>query len=142
MCCLHNAGGTAIGSPPESIKKKWAFKRVYSQGKYAASSLFVVYALANASEVNRLGLSVSKKVGCAVVRNRLKRWMKESYRLLNAGNSKNLGGQAGRGNTGYDLVIVARAPAGKLVGKGSFETVGGALGKLFTRLKVFESGAL
>jgi len=106
----------------ESLKKRQDFQRVYSQGKYVADSLFVAYALANDLQKNRLGLTVSKKVGCAVVRNRVKRWLKESFRAKI--------GQA----CGYDFVFIARAPSGLLAGRGAYAEVSNSIGGLFGRL--------
>jgi len=120
MCCLHN-GKT-------SIKKNQDFKRVYSQGKYAADPMLVAYALANGVGVNRLGITVSKKVGCAVVRNRVRRWVKESYRLL----PNILEGQA---TVSYDIVFIARASAGQLIGKGSFHQIDKSVKALLVRLE-------
>jgi len=120
MYCLHN--GKA------SIKKNQDFKRVYSQGKYAADPMLVAYALANGVGVNRLGITVSKKIGCAVVRNRVRRWIKESYRLL----PNILEGQAA---ISYDIVFIARAPAGKLIGKGSFNQINKSVKALLVRLE-------
>jgi len=117
MCCLHK---TTL--PLISLKKKQDFKKVYSQGKYAVDYLFVAYALANDLQHNRIGITVSKKVGCAVVRNRVKRWVKESYRL------NKIERQA------YDFVIVARAPSGKLVGKGAFHHIDKSVKGLLERL--------
>jgi len=109
----------------ESLKKKRDFDKVYSRGRYAADSLFVVYALANDTEKNRLGLSISKKVGNAVVRNRVRRWLKESYRTQFADIKQ-----------GYDFIFVARAPSGKLLREGAFVAVTRSLSGLFRRLKV------
>jgi len=117
MCCLHRTT-----SPLISLKKKQDFKKVYSQGKYAADYLFVAYALANDLQENRIGITVSKKVGCAVVRNRVKRWVKESYRLFK------IDGQA------HDFVIIARAPSGNLIGKGAFHEIDKSVRGLFERL--------
>ena len=99
-----------------SIKKQQDFKRVYGQGKYAADSLFVAYALANRLQENRIGITVSKKVCGAVVRNRVKRLVRESYRSLGDLNVV----QAGHY---FDFVIIARAPAGMLERKGSYGLV-------------------
>ena len=122
MCCMHK---TALFTKMVSVKKKQDFKKVYSQGQYAADDLFVVYALANNLQQNRIGITVSKKVGCAVVRNRVKRWVKESYRLLTLPSSD---GQA------YDFVVVARVPSGQLIGKGSFQKIDQSVKRLFERL--------
>jgi len=117
MCCLHKTTLSLI-----SLKRKQDFKKVYSQGKYAADYLFIAYALANDLQQNRVGITVSKKVGCAVVRNRVKRWVKESYRLLK------IEGQA------CDFVIIARAPSGRLVGKGAFYQIDKSINGLFEKL--------
>jgi len=119
MCCLHK---TSLPQKLISLKKKQDFKKVYSQGKYVADYLFVAYALANDVQHNRIGITVSKKVGCAVVRNRVKRWVKESYRLLT------IDGQA------YDFVIIARSPSGQLIGKGAFHQINKSMNSLFERL--------
>ncbi|MCL2285990.1 MAG: ribonuclease P protein component [Firmicutes bacterium] len=119
MCCLHKT--TKI----LSLKKNQDFKKVYSQGKYAADSFFVAYALANDLNQNRIGITVSKKIGCAVVRNRIKRWVKEACRLLLHD------GQA----IGYDFVIVARTPTAQLTGKGAFWQINNSVRRLFERLE-------
>ncbi|MCL1786418.1 MAG: ribonuclease P protein component [Defluviitaleaceae bacterium] len=120
MCCLHKTTCPKL----VSVKKRQDFKKVYSQGQYAADHLFVAYALANGLDQNRIGITVSKKVGGAVVRNRVKRWVKESYRLFV------VGGQA----QFYDFIVVARAPAGLLAGKGAFMQVDKSVKRLFERL--------
>ena len=107
--------------PP--IKKTKAFKAVYNGGAQSVNAFFAMYAMANDTEVNRLGVSVSKKVGKAVVRNRVKRLVKESCRL-----------RADRLKKGYDIVIVARASVGALPREGSFLKVDKALESLFGRL--------
>lgn len=83
-----------------SIKAPHLFRRAYGKGKSAATPTLVLYARKNGLSVNRLGLTVGTKVGKAHVRNRVRRRVKESYRL--------------REHTvrpGYDLVIVARTAA-------------------------------
>jgi len=80
-----------------SLKKSSEFNSVYKQGKSCVTKNIVMYWKKNRKPCNRIGCTVSKKVGNAVVRNRVKRLMKESYRL----NSKNI-------PKGYDLVFVAR----------------------------------
>ena len=80
-----------------SIKKNHEFRRLYSKGKSVASQYIVIYAKHNNQPSNRIGITVSKKVGGAVQRNRVRRRLKEIYRL----NEDKL-------NTGYDIVFVAR----------------------------------
>lgn len=82
----------------EAIKLNKDFKRLYYRGKRAVRGLVVVYSSKNRLGKNRLGLTCGKAVGNAVRRNRAKRLMRESYRLL-----------AGELKQGYDIVIVARS---------------------------------
>ena len=106
-----------------SITKTRAFRHVYGSGAQAVNSLFVVYAAHNHTCANRLGITVSRKVGIAVVRNRVKRLVKESCRLLACELSQ-----------GYDIVVVARPAAGALPREGSFLKVDKSLQALFGRL--------
>ena len=66
----------------ESLKKNRDFQNVYKKGKSYANRYLVMYVLENDTDRNRLGISVSKKVGNSVSRNRIKRLIKEKYRLL------------------------------------------------------------
>lgn len=83
-----------------NIRKNSEFRAVYKKGKSFSNYLLVLYIYRNNSEYNRLGVTVSKKVGKSVARNRIKRLIKESYRL----NSNDI-------NKGYDLIFIARNPA-------------------------------
>jgi len=84
----------------ESLKKNSDFKTVYKKGKSYANKYLVMYILNNNLEKNRLGISVSKKVGNSVVRHRITRLVRESYRL-----------QEKVFNSGLDIVVVARVGA-------------------------------
>ena len=63
------------------MKKNRDFRTVYQNGKSMGSHRLVLYVLANGTERNRVGISVSKKVGNSVVRHHLTRLVRESYRL-------------------------------------------------------------
>ena len=65
----------------ESLKKNRDFRNVYTNGKSLANHYLVMYLLPNELNRNRLGISVSKKVGNSVVRHRLTRLIRESYRM-------------------------------------------------------------
>ena len=84
----------------ESLKKNKDFQIVYRQGKSYANKYLVMYILKNELGRNRLGISVSKKVGNSVVRHHLTRLIRESYRLSEE-----------HFQSGYDIVIIARVSA-------------------------------
>ena len=81
-----------------SLRKNSEFKSVYEHGKSIANRQLVMYIHPNGRAENRLGISVSKKVGNSVVRHRAKRMVKEIYRLSEDSYA-----------TGYDLVVVVRS---------------------------------
>ena len=84
----------------ESLKKNSDFQKVYRQGKSYANRYLVMYVLENHTEGNRLGISVSKKVGNSVIRHHLTRLIRESYRL-----------HEDMFNSGLDMVVVTRENA-------------------------------
>ena len=65
----------------ESLKKNRDFQNVYKKGKSYANRYLVMYVLKNDTDRNRLGISVSKKVGNSVIRHHVTRLIRESYRL-------------------------------------------------------------
>lgn len=83
-----------------TLKENYEFRRVYNKGKSGVSPFLVVYARPNRSGKNRLGVTVSTKLGKAVVRNRARRRLREIYRL-----------SQGQMKQGYDIVLVARSRA-------------------------------
>ena len=85
----------------ESLKKNRDFQQVYKRGTSKANRYLVMYVLPNQHMKNRLGISVSKKVGNSVVRHRITRLVRESYRLNEERFNRNL-----------DIVVIAR-PAAK-----------------------------
>ena len=82
----------------ESLKKNYQFRFVYNKGHSRANRLLVMYVFKNGTDRNRLGICVSKKVGKSVVRSRVTRLIRESYRL----NENKL-------RQGYDIIVIARA---------------------------------
>ena len=84
----------------ESLKKTKDFQNVYRRGKSYANRYLVMYVLSNQTEGNRLGISVSKKVGNSVIRHHLTRLIRESYRL-----------HEDMFNSGLDIVVVVRNTA-------------------------------
>ena len=84
----------------ESLKRNRDFQKVYGGGKSSANRYFVLYVMENGSSKNRLGISVSKKVGNSVVRHRLKRYVKECYRL-----------HEDLFQAGFDFIVIARVTA-------------------------------
>ena len=83
-----------------TLKKNSDFRRLYSKGKSAVTPFMVVYCRRNGLDHNRVGYTVSTKLGHAVVRNRVRRRMRELYRT----NESKL-------RPGYDIVMVARTRA-------------------------------
>lgn len=84
----------------ESLKKNRDFQIIYKSGKSMANRYLVMYVSKNHTDSNRLGISVSKKVGNSIVRHRLTRLIRESYRL-----------QESRFQRGLDIVVICRASA-------------------------------
>ena len=82
----------------KGLKKDCDFRKVYKHGKSFANRYLVMYILENKSDSSRIGISVSKKVGNAITRNKIRRRIKESYRLNIDANVK----------YGYDIVFIAR----------------------------------
>ena len=84
-----------------SLKENHLFRALYHRGKSAARKSMVMYVMKRRNQpVNHLGITVSVKLGCAVVRNRARRRLREVYRLNET-----------RVKSGFDIVIVARKAA-------------------------------
>ena len=84
----------------EKLKSNEDFKEIYRTGKSYANKFLVMYVRRNNTENNRFGISVSKKVGNSVIRHRITRLIRESYRLSEDSFL-----------SGLDIVVVARVGA-------------------------------
>lgn len=109
----------------ESLKKNAQFQSVYKSGKSYANKYLIMYVKENGTDRNRIGISVSKKVGNSVVRHRVTRLVRESYRL-----HENIF------NSGLDMVIVAR-PSAASAGYYEVESALLHLAKLHKLIKVY-----
>ena len=83
-----------------TVKENYEFRRIYAKGRSGVSPYLVVYVRPNRRGRNRLGVTVSTKLGHAVGRNRGRRRLRELYRLHKAELIP-----------GYDLIVVARVRA-------------------------------
>ena len=81
----------------ERLRKRTEFQKVFHEGKVFSNDQVIVYALLNSTRISRLGITVGRKFGNAVKRNRLKRIFREAYRL----NKQVL-------NRGVDIIIIPR----------------------------------
>ena len=110
----------------ESLKKNRDFQSLFKKGRSAAERQFVMYAKKNGTDRNRIGITVSKKVGNSVVRHRVKRLVLEGYRL-----------QEGAFARGYDIVVVARPAAAAC----TFHETKDCMERLGNRLHIREAKA-
>ena len=108
----------------ESLKKNHQFQFVYKNGRSYANKYLIMYIMENGLGMNRIGISVSKKVGNSVVRHRVTRLIRESYRL-----HENIF------NSGLDIVIIAR-PGAAAVGYKEAESALLHLSKLHCIVKL------
>ena len=87
-------------NPEITVKENYEFRRLYRKGKYVVSTTMVLYCQRNRRGRTRLGVTVSTKLGKAVVRNRVRRRFREIWRL----NKKDM-------VPGWDIILVARVRA-------------------------------
>lgn len=82
----------------ETIKENTVFRRVYHRGKSYVHPALVVYVMKNGAGICRIGITASKKIGCAVERNRARRVIRAAFREV-----------AAEVKGGYDIIFVARS---------------------------------
>lgn len=105
------------------LRKNREFGYVYKRGKSYADRFLIMYIVPNNSQCNKVGFSVSKKVGNSVKRNKIKRRLKESFRL----NSVNI-------KTGYSIVFIPRAQ----ISKAEYKDIENSMINLFKKAKILE----
>lgn len=111
---MTHARGAASFSPADRLHNSAEFSYLQRHGARAESSHFVLYAgRFPGDEKSRLGVTVSRRVGGAVIRNRIKRRVREAYRLMLRAML----------NPGISLVVIARHGAGELTS----DAIGGEL---------------
>lgn len=110
----------------QSLKQNHLFRRAYQRGKSSAGRFVVVYCRKNGLDFNRLGITVGTKVGHAVVRNKIRRRIREAYRLREASFKQ-----------GYDLVVVARGRAAE----GTYDEIAECLYAMSQKLGVMRKEA-
>lgn len=106
------------------IRSNRDFKRMYARAGSASGACVVLFVKKNRLGANRLGLTVGTKLGGAVQRNRMRRRMKEAYRLVED-----------RLRPGYDVVMVARSG----LDKAPFELIKAEIVRLFYRLSAAQT---
>jgi len=105
------------------LRKNKQFQSVYRYGKSYANRMMVIYVLSNKDTQRKVGFAAGKRLGNAVVRNRVKRLLRETYRL----NQHKL-------KLGFDLLLVGRKPMVDV----KYKVVSKAFGDLCTKASIFD----
>jgi len=106
------------------VRSNERFGEIRQQGRSVANELLVMYALPNGLEYSRFGFSVSGRIGNAVVRNRIKRRLREAVRL-----------QMEQIATGWDIIWIARRP----ISKAGYHAMFDACARLLRRAQLLTS---
>ena len=112
---------------PVSLRNNSDFKKVYDQHRVKSNKYLLMFIRENGLDHNRLGISVSKKVGNSIVRHRLARLIRESYRL-----------HEDMFNNGLDIVVVAKAGANPSKDSGELPLKCGDIEKSLLQLAGFQ----
>jgi ribonuclease P protein component len=102
----------------QTLRMNYEFSRVYHKGRFLSGRYTVLHYLRRGSQPNRLGVTASRRIKGSVRRNRIKRLLRESYRLVEDQLA-----------AGYDLILVGR----ETDGKPDFHAVSQEVGRLFQR---------
>ncbi|MFV0314294.1 MAG: ribonuclease P protein component [Anaerotignum sp.] len=108
----------------QSLKKNFQFRYVYNRGKSIANRHLVMYVIKNGTQGNKLGISVSKKVGKSVVRSHVTRLIRESYRNMEDDIK-----------CGYDISVSAR----NICNTSSYQEIHTSLRHLFKKQQLILS---
>ena len=107
-----------------TLKKNYEFKNVLTRGKYYSGKNLDIYIKKNNKDRNFIGIAVSTKVGKAVKRNRIKRLIRENYRLQKEKLIK-----------GYDIIFLWKK--NKEIQYATFENIKRDMNKIFKEAKIF-----
>ncbi|MGB9790089.1 ribonuclease P protein component [Thermotoga caldifontis] len=118
-------GGLNLYSFPrqERLRLKRDFDRVFREGLSLQSDFFTVIYLKNGLDFNRIAIVVRKKLGKAHDRNRIKRWIRESYRQMKPELPR-----------GYDIVVIPRKTLSEILDRIDYHVIRNELGELLKRI--------